>query len=214
MNHFEQLVRTQLPTMAQVLQVVNRVSAEMVTRDDFKRQHDKFLDQIKPCPTLSRQTHKENTKPGLANPIANPNIYRSYISYSLPIGALEMYYDWEYNDSAKDSSSGSIYIAHARWKFQPVPWLSYKAFVTKASFLMRCGNELNRPILTPTLTASCFLSDKHPVWSMIKEGDLRGIRGLLDEGSISIRDTDTAGNTILHMVSALKSWAFADLRDI
>ncbi|KAF8250293.1 hypothetical protein K440DRAFT_178774 [Wilcoxina mikolae CBS 423.85] len=76
-----------------------------------------------------------------------------------------MYYGSESDNSSKDPPRVSINTTYqyARWEFQPAPWLSYKAFVTEATFLIRCGNELNQPTLTPTLTASFNLSKEHPV---------------------------------------------------
>jgi hypothetical protein len=114
--------------------------------------------------------------------------------YYLPVGKIVVRFGLECDDN-----DGQYKIA-GRWEFHPAHWLSHKSIVTQAIFLIRCGVECVRPIITATLSATTVLSSDHPVWDVIKNADFQEFQKLVCKGAVGVKDTNAYGMSILHWV--------------
>ena len=164
----------------------------MVTKQEFAEHHNRLRLSLKPCP------HAPQSAPSLAQDTLASSVVMSYADYYLPLGRISLSYGWQSREPDKHGADEECLLA-GRWCFDPAPWVSYQSIDIRARLLVQFG-EYSRPRITPSLAFSVCVSEDHPVWECIKEGDLMGVRRLLSSGSIGVNDTMPSGCTPLQAV--------------
>ena len=126
------------------------------------------------------------------------SVVMSYANYYLSLGIISLSYGWGSRKQDEHGSEEELLVA-GQWDFNPASWVSYQSIGIQARLLVRFG-ELSKPKITPNLTVRVCVSEGHPVWECIRNGDLTGVQRHLSSGSIGINDTNLRGRTLLQEV--------------
>lgn len=120
---------------------------------------------------------------------------------SLPIGQICVNYGYRKYAEEDDEDSLENHTMVADWAFHPAPWISNRAFITRAMLQVRYGPALAIPGILPSLKTTMCLSDSNPVWGCIRDCDIQGFRKHLRAGDFGINDTSINGFTLIAFVS-------------
>ena len=164
----------------------------MVTKQEFAEHHNRLCLTLKPC------SHAPQSAPSIAQDTLTSSVVMSYANYYLPLGRIFLSYGRQSREPDKHGADEECLLV-GRWGFNPASWVSYQSIEIRARLLVQFG-EYSRPRITPSLTFSVCVSEDHPVWECIREGDLMGVRRHLSSGSIGVNDTDLLGLTLLGKV--------------
>ena len=125
-------------------------------------------------------------------------VVMSYACYYLSLGQISLSFGWGSRKQVQNVTDEEFSLV-GRWDFNPASWVSYRSIGIQARLLARFG-ELSKPRITPSLTARVCVSESHPVWGCIRNGDVMGIQRHLSTKSIGINDTTLKGSTLLREV--------------
>ena len=116
------IYRAQAPiitTVTQVAQIVDRVNATMVTKQEFAEHHNRLRLSLKPCP------HAPQSAPSMAQDTLASSVVLSYANYYLPLGRISLWYGWRFREPDQHGADEeSLLTGH--WDFDPAPWVSYR----------------------------------------------------------------------------------------
>lgn len=181
--------------LTDVLQQVDQIKGTMVTKDDLVRQQGILLAKAQPR-HIDGQGRTQNTHSEMI--LTTTINWNRQTVYELPVGTLKFTYGW----GVEKSSQEREYSARGSWEFQPASWFSHRAFLTEAALRIQCIGQLVRPSLKVNLRAAVVLSDDHPIFRCIDDGDVKGVRQLLDDHAFGAEDTNRHGYTIIHSAAS------------
>ena len=196
-NIIGKIHRAQAPAitaLARVGQAVDDVSKTMVTKKEFTERHNELCLMLKPYTPTPDDLPSTRTRTQDSDMLIS-SVVMSYADYYLPLGRISLWYGWRFREPDQHGADEeSLLTGH--WNFDPAPWVSYRGIEIRARLLVQFG-ERSKPRITPSLTVSVRVSDSHPVWECIKNGDLVGVQTHLSDGSIRVNDTQSWGGTLL-----------------
>ena len=151
--------------------------------------------RLRPCIESSYTPH--SIHPPTQDTLVS-SVVMSYAGYYFPLGKISLSYGWGSQKPDEHGANEELSLA-GWWGFNPAPWVSYRNVSVQVRLLVRFG-ELSKPRITPSLTVRVCMSEDHPVWESIGNGDLMGIQRHLSSGSIGINDATLWGTTLLNAV--------------
>ena len=169
----------------------------MVTKKEFTERHNELRLMLKPYTPTPDDLPSTRTRTQDSDMLIS-SVVMSYANYYLPLGRISLWYGSRFREPDQHGADGGSLLAGS-WDFNPAPWVAYRSIGIRARLLVQFG-ERSKPRITPSLTASVCVSDSHPVWECVENGDLVGVQKHLSDGSIRVNDTTTWGETLLSKV--------------
>jgi hypothetical protein len=176
--------------------MLKEIFALMVTKQGFIG-HRSTSRMMRPRVSIAKPTSYNGVDSTM-----HSTVMMRHIGYCLPIGEIRVTYGCKSKESGQLSIENE-YTLTGVWEFHPAAWLSQRTLTIRAMLLIRCGIELKRPTITPTLSTTVVLSHDHPVWDCLRRGDVTEFRQLLSLGLIGLNDIGSGGDTLLDAVYQL-----------
>ena len=198
------IYRAQAPiitTATQVAQIVDRVNATMVTKQEFADHRNRLRLMLKPC-IQNPHAPQSTLSTAQDSDILTSGVVMSYANYYFPLGRISLWCGWRSRETGQHATDEESLLV-GRWDFNPASWVSYRSMQIQARLLVQFG-EYSKPRVTPNLTFRVCVSDDHPVWECIQGGDLAGVQRHLSIRSIGVNDTTLWGETLLNKVGDRK----------
>jgi len=147
LRHQIRRIETMLQSQTPVIQMLNEISATMVTKREFMghRRMPRIYAPMKPCVNIAKPTPDHDS-----GNVIHSIVTMRQVASSLPIGEIRVSYGCKSKESGQQSIDNECTLAGA-WEFHPAPWLSHRIWITRAMLFIRCGIELERPSIFPTL---------------------------------------------------------------
>jgi hypothetical protein len=199
----QNILQAQAPLLTNITQAVrmlHEINKSMINKQELAEQHRLLFNRLRLQIAVGSKRKPEGHGTHFNNIILRSFTRMHSTRYRLPIGDIIISY--EAGSGSDRSLSGDYeYTGWLKWEFHAAPWLSHTAITTKALLHIRspdCGLYVT-PTITRNLTVSIDLSDSHPVWGCIDNGDILGIQKMLCSGYVRVNDTHGgSGRTLLH----------------
>jgi len=180
--------------------MLHEINESMINKQELAEQHRLLFNRLRLQIAVGKQRKPEGQGTRLSNIIFQSFTRMHSTRYRLLIGDIIISYGAG-SGSDHRLSGDYEYAGWLNWEFRAAPWLSRTAITTKALLHIRspnCGLYLT-PTITRNLTVSIDLSDSHPVWGCIDNGDILGIQKMLSSGYVKVNDRHGGcGRTLLH----------------
>lgn len=94
------------------------------------------------------------------------------------------------------------YEARVKWEFHVAAWFLHRVITTEVNVQIgSMGGLAMTPAITRSLTMAVDLSEHHPLWKTIDNGDILGVYQLLESGSVRLDDRHGRfGTTLMHYI--------------
>ncbi|KAF8243910.1 hypothetical protein K440DRAFT_32037 [Wilcoxina mikolae CBS 423.85] len=202
------IIHAQVPVMEnlrQTVRMLDQINTSMVKKEELAENHELLLPRMVPGMAVRQPRRNGRQRTTISNTIqwSNAAIYRSNSRYHLPIGDLVISYGVIRKAADRSTPDDYEYGTFIKWELHAAPWLSRRAITTKTMLHIQSADYglYMTPTITRNLTMSIDLSDSHPVWRCIDDGDILGVQKLLDSGYVRINDRCAgSGMTLLHYI--------------
>ena len=194
-NTIGNIYRAQAPTIATLTKIDAATATITKQLQESAECHSVLRLRLNPC--MESPYIPQSTRPPTHDTLVS-SVVMTYADYYLSLGIISLSYGWGSRKSDKHETDEEFSVA-GRWDFNPASWVSYRSIGIQARLLVQFG-ELSKPRITPSLTVRACVSESHPVWECIGNGDLMGLQRHLTCGSIGINDTNLWGTTLLQTV--------------
>ena len=194
-NTIGNIYRAQAPTIATLAKIDAATATITKQLQESAECHSVLRLRLNPC--MESPYIPQSTRPPTHDTLVS-SVVMTYADYYLSLGIISLSYGWGFRKPDEHGTNEELSMA-GRWDFNPASWVSYQSIRIQARLLVQFG-ELSKPRITPSLTVRMCVSDYHPVWECIRNGDLMGVQRHLSSGSIGINDTNLHGRTLLQAV--------------